>query len=186
VNAFEDIVKLYLEEEGYWVRQSVKVNRITKEDKRNLKKFSMPTPEIDIVAYKAKGNVLLLVEVKSYFDSYGVWYEALTDKSDRGYERFRLFTNEKYRKIITQRLFNEYFAEGLINSKTTVKYGLAAGKIHTYKSGSDEKRIRSYFDSKGWLLFSPKQIQEKVTKLADKSWEDNIATLTAKIILRHL
>ncbi len=36
MNAFEDIIKLYLEEEGYWVRQSVKVHHITKEDKRIL------------------------------------------------------------------------------------------------------------------------------------------------------
>ncbi len=35
MNAFEDIVKIYLEEEGYWVRQSVKVNNITKDDKKH-------------------------------------------------------------------------------------------------------------------------------------------------------
>ena len=66
MNAFEDIVKLYLEEEGYWVRQSVKVNKITREDKRKLNNYSMPTPEIDIVAYKAKENELLLVEVSLF------------------------------------------------------------------------------------------------------------------------
>jgi len=30
MNAFEDIVKLYLEEKGYWVRHSVKVHKIKK------------------------------------------------------------------------------------------------------------------------------------------------------------
>jgi len=52
MNAFEDIVKLYLEEEGYWVRQSVKVHKISKLDKRSLKNSSMPTHEIDMVALR--------------------------------------------------------------------------------------------------------------------------------------
>jgi len=62
MNAFEDIVKLYLEEKGYWVRQSVKVG-ISGDDKKALKLSTMPRPEIDLVALNMKENELLLVEV---------------------------------------------------------------------------------------------------------------------------
>ncbi len=43
---FEDIVRRYLENEGYWVRQSVKVH-ISREDKVAIGTYSMPTPEVD-------------------------------------------------------------------------------------------------------------------------------------------
>ena len=74
MNAFEDIVKVYLEEKGYWVRQSVKVEKITSEDKKAIGLTTMPRPEIDLVALNAKENELLLVEVKSFLNSQGVYF----------------------------------------------------------------------------------------------------------------
>jgi Holliday junction resolvase-like predicted endonuclease len=180
MNAFEDIVKLYLEEEGYWVRQSVKVHKITKEDKRNLKNPSMPTPEIDIVAYKAKKNELLLVEVKSLLHSYGVHFEAVSGIAQEEGKRYKLFTNDLFRQIITDRLTEEYLQLGLINTTTTIKYALAAGKIH---SEWDETNIVKHFSDpkRQWILFSPKQIKDKIKEFANKGWEDNVVIMTAKL-----
>lgn len=56
MNAFEDIVAYYFEEEGYWVRKTVKVN-ISKEEKKLIGLPSMPRPEIDLVALKVKENL---------------------------------------------------------------------------------------------------------------------------------
>ena len=67
MDAFEEIVKLLLETQGYWVRQDVKVN-ITKDDKKSLSNASMPRPEIDLAAFNPARNELMLVEVKSYLD----------------------------------------------------------------------------------------------------------------------
>ncbi|GFN21952.1 hypothetical protein TAMC210_02680 [Thermanaeromonas sp. C210] len=39
MNAFEDIVAYYFEEEGYWVRKSVKVNISKEENKVNWPAF---------------------------------------------------------------------------------------------------------------------------------------------------
>jgi len=64
MNAFENIVRMFLEGKGYWVRQSVKVH-ISKEDKKALRLDTMPRPEIDLVALNVKESELLLVEVKS-------------------------------------------------------------------------------------------------------------------------
>ena len=180
MNAFEDIIKLYLEEEGYWVRQSVKVHKITKEDKRKLKNPSMPTPEIDIVAYKAKENELLLVEVKSLLDSYGVHFEAVSGIDQKEGNRYKLFTNDLFRQIITDRLKEEYLQLGLINTATKIKYALAAGKIH---SEQDETNISKHFSDpkRKWILFSPKQIKDKIREFATKGWEDNVVVMTAKL-----
>lgn len=184
MNAFEDIVRLYLEEEGYWVRQSVKVN-ISKQDKRDIGTYSMPRPEIDLVALNVKENELLLVEVKSYLDSYGVYYGAVSGKVSKKYEekdvkRYRLFNDSKFREIVTERLKEEFLEKGLINKETKVNYALAAGHI---KYPEDEQNIRDYFlKQKGkWILFSEKDIKDKIRKFAEKGWEDNVVTMTAKL-----
>lgn len=181
MNAFEDIVKLCLEEDGYWVRQSVKVRRITKEDKRKLHNSSMPTPEVDIVAYNAKSNQLLLVEVKSFLDSPGVHYEGVAGIDKKDAERYKLFTHDLLRQIITNRLIEEYLQLGLINERTKIKYALAAGHIYSTRKSDDEPKIRDYFEKKGWRLFPPKQIRDKVMELTGKGWEDNLITVTAKL-----
>ncbi|MBL7124714.1 MAG: hypothetical protein ISS51_01280 [Dehalococcoidales bacterium] len=180
MNAFEDIVRLYLEEEGYWVRQSVKVN-ISKQDKRDIGTFSMPRPEIDLVALNVRENELLLIEVKSFLDSYGVYFEAISDEKDVFSKRYRLFTVSIFREVVTKRLREEYLKQGLINENTKINYALAAGNIH---SSADELNIREYFSKpeRGWKLFSPKDIKDKIRKMSEKGWEDNLVTITAKLI----
>ena len=181
MNAFENIIMQYLEEKGYWVRQSVKVD-ISKEDKRALDLPTMPRPEIDLVALNVKENELLLIEVKSLLDSYGVWFEAVSGEDRKFAGRYRLFTNSKFRDIVTKRLREEYLEQGLINEKTKINYALAAGKIH---SSWDESKISDHFSRRGWKLFSPKEIKEKVVELSEKGWEDNLVTMTAKLILKE-
>jgi len=182
MNAFENIIAQYLEAEGYWVRQAVKVE-ISKEDKKSIGLPTMPRPEIDIVALNVKKNELLLVEVKSYLDSYGVYFEAISDKNDPLANRYRLFTDDKLREIVTKRLREEYLEQGLINKNTEVNYALAAGHIHFPE---DVSKIRDHFSKKkeNWILFSPEEIKEKVKELAEKGWEDNPVTMTAKLILK--
>jgi len=181
MNAFENIITQYLEGEGYWVRQSVKVD-ISKEDKQVIGLPTMPRPEIDLVALNVRENELLLVEVKSLLDSYGVYFEAVSDEKDELAKRYRLFTNNTFREIVTERLRKAYLKQGLINENTKINYALAAGNIH---STTDESKINDYFLQKGWKLFSPKKIKDKIKELSQKGWEDNLVTITAKLILRE-
>ena len=179
MNAFEEIVKQYLEAEGYWVRQSVKVE-ISKDDKKAIGLPTMPRPEIDLVALNVKKNELLLVEVKSLLDSYGVWYEAVSGEDKKFAKRYRLFTDSKFREVVTKRLKVEYLGQGLINENTKINYALAAGNIYS----TDESKINEYFSRKGWKLFSPKKIKDKIKELSQKGWEDNLLTIAAKLIQR--
>lgn len=160
MNAFEEIVSLFLEVKGYWVRQSVKVD-ISKEDKKYIGKFSMPRPEVDLVALSVRENELLLIDAKDA-------------------KRYKLFTDTKLREIVTRQLQDEYLKRGLIKQDTKINYALAAGHIFR----GDEPKIAEYFSAKGWELFTPKQISEEIRQLSQKGWEDNLVTMTAKLIQR--
>lgn len=177
MNAFEDIVRRYLEVQGYWVRQSVKVE-ITKAQKVEIGTPSMPRPEIDLVAFNAKKNELVLIEAKSYLDSYGVYYEAIADPKDEGAARYKLFTNETFQRIVTEALVDQYMKCGLIRNRVKVNYGLAAGHIHQ----GHEKPIAEYFRENRWMLITPQQLREFVEQCATKGWEDDVVTMTAKLL----
>ena len=177
MNAFEDIAKRYLEAQGYWVRQSVKVE-ITKAEKVAIGTPSMPRPEIDLVAFNAKKNELVLIEAKSYLDSYGVYYEALTDSNDDGTVRYKLLTNQTFQEVVTKQLIEQYFQLGLVKGKVNVNYGLVAGNIRK----RDEKRIADYFSKNKWLLITPEQLRGFVESLAIKGWEDDVVTMTVKLL----
>ena len=178
MNAFEDIVRRYLEAQGYWVRQSVKVE-ITKEQKVEIGTPTMPRPEIDLVAYKPSKNELVLIEAKSYLDSYGVYYEAVTDPHDTGAARYKLFTNSIFQEIVTETLVDQYLGSGLIKNKVKVNYGLAAGNIHK----GNEKPLADYFRKNSWILITSDQLRKFVEQCATKGWEDDVVTITAKLLL---
>ena len=183
MNAFEDIVKQYLEAEGYWVRHSVKLE-ISPSDKKAIGLPTMPRPEIDLVALDMKQNELLLVEVKSFLDSYGVYFGhneiGVFPPDSWAAKRYRLFANDTFRKVVSRRLKEEFLKNGLINEKTKINYALAAGKFHTSK---DEADTEAFFSKRGWKLFTPKKIKDKIRELAKRGYEDNLATITAKLIL---
>ncbi len=78
---FESIIKTLLENDGFWVRQSFKVN-LTKEEKRDIGKHTIPRPEIDLLAYKPNENIVLAIEAKSYLDSTGVKVSSLIEQHE--------------------------------------------------------------------------------------------------------
>jgi len=140
----------------------------------------MPTPEIDIVALNVKRNELLLLEVKSLLGSYGVHFDAVSGKDKEEGKKYKLFTNAKFMKAVTTQLRKEYLDQGLITQDTKISYGLAAGHIHS----TDEAKIAEYFAEKGWTLFTPTKIKESVRQLSEKGWEDDLVTMTSKLVLK--
>lgn len=144
VDYFESIVKTLLENDGYWVRQSFKVN-LTKEEKRDVGKPTIPRPEIDLLAYKPHVNVAYAIEAKSFLDSPGVIASALSETHKVPEGRYKLFTCDNYREIVLGRLRRDLIASGMADRKTKITLGLAAGKIH---EGGYES-IRNLLHSKG-------------------------------------
>jgi len=179
VDYFEAIIKTLLEHEGFWIRQSFKVN-LTKQEKRDIGKHSIPRPEIDILAFKPEENKIIAFEAKSYLDSPGVKLSELQESYEIPEGRYKLFTCNNYRNIVFSRMKQDLINLGMGTLETKITLGLAAGNV--YQSKSEE--IRSLFDTNGWSFMSPENIRQKVTDLAAKGYENEPSIITAKILMR--
>lgn len=176
---FESIICTLLEAEDYWVRRSFKVN-LTKEEKRETGKHSMPRPEIDLLALHFGRNEVFAIEAKSYLDSPGVKLSLLMEEHEVQEGRYKLFTSERYRSIVLSVLKKDLIARGMANADTKISIGLAAGNVYQGKA----EAMRKFMDQNGWLFWSPEDIKNKVTALAERGYENNPAIITAKILMR--
>ena len=176
---FESIISTLLEAEGYWVRKSFKVN-VTKEEKRQIGKHSIPRPEIDLLAFAFHKNEVLALEAKSFLDSPGVKLTELKEEHEVPEGRYKLFTSERYRSVVLLRLLQDLIDCGMANPDTKISLGLAAGKVYQGQSGP----IRDFMAGKAWLFWSPEDIKQKVMALAERGYENDPAIITAKILMR--
>ena len=178
MDQFEAILGTLLRADGYWVWHSYKVN-LTPEEKRAIGKPSMPRPEIDLLALKFSSNTILALEAKSYFDSGGVSLSSLMEVHTVPEGRYKLFTSDAYREIVFHGLLRQLIENGMANSNTTIKLGLAAGRI--YRNEADQ--VSEYMNSRGWSFWSPTDVKDKLQALAQKGYENDAAIMTAKILL---
>lgn len=177
MNSFEQLVAFLLNQEGFWTLIDYKVN-LSKDEKKEIGKSSMPRPEIDILAYKPNENTLYWVECKSYLDSGGVRITDLFLSAENANNRFKVFTLPKYRKIISEALIRQVVAQGLAVDNPKIYYCLVAGNIFK----GEKSRVKAHFDENGWLLFDNEWIKEKLKRVSKIGYEDNIAVIVSKII----
>ena len=177
MESFESIIRKLLESENYWTKQSYRVE-LTIEEKRLLGKPTMPRIELDLIAYQPEKDELLVLEVKSFLDTKGVDYRDLIDKSRRDHSKYKLFVYEDYRRIVLERLKCQLLSDGLINKSTKVKLGLAAGNIVNNQTDS----LNKLFSENGWFLWTPKSIKQKLNKLSNHRYDDDVVTQLVKIL----
>lgn len=176
---FESIVCDLLEAAGHWVRRSFKVD-LTREEKRSVGRHSMPRPEIDILAYRQDRDELLVIEAKSFLDSPGVSLDQLKEAHEQPTGRYKLFTCRRYREVVFERLRIELINQHMISSRTRLRLGLAAGKVHRKESD----QVKAFMQERGWYFLSPEDIREQVMRFSELGYESNPAIITAKILLR--
>ncbi len=107
MDAFETIIGQLLTENMYWIKHSVKID-LSPEEKRSINKPSTPRPEIDIAAYKVNTDTLYLLEVKSFLDSPGVYYDEVAIEQDEQSGRYKLLTTKNYRQVLSERLKQDW------------------------------------------------------------------------------
>ncbi len=180
MDAFESVIATILDRDGFWVRTSYKV-LLTKADKREINRPSSPRWELDAVAYRPADNILWVVECKSYLDSRGVGFKGL-DPATGGTSRYKLFNEPETRAVIFQRLLEQLTELGSIQPNSKVTLCLAAGKIIS----KDADRIKSLFSQNGWLLFDRDWIIKRLLELAADGYDNSVASVTAKLLLRKL
>ena len=177
---FETIVARVLEEDGYWVRRGVRAN-LSKADKVRLGKPSLPRPEVDLVAYKARSNELVFFEVKSYLDSPGVKV-AMLEQADEweSSNRYKLLTLKDYQRVVTATICKEYVAQGLIRPKPKIRFGLAIGNA----PNGELPAIKKLAAKHGWVYLAPDQIRKSIQRLASGPYENSPIVVTAKVLAR--
>ena len=75
----------------------------------------------------------------------------------------------------------QFEQQGLCQAKPKVVLCLAAGMVRT---DVDEEIIRSHFKEKGWLFMGPSWIRGQLESLAQSGYENSIAVVVAKVLLR--
>ncbi len=170
-----------LEREGYWVRNSFKVE-LTKGEKRAIGIPSSPRWEIDLVAFNAKENIILAVECKSYFNSQGVSLKYFTKPPSIFTNRMKLFNGKKLRRIVLARMKKQMVKDGLCNESSEVQLCLATGKI---SSDSERVKVKELFIKREWKLYDDEWIADKVKAFASLGYENDVAAVVAKIILKN-
>jgi len=177
MDAFEWLIKTFLERDGFWVRSSYKVN-LTKQDKAAIGRPSCPRWKIDLVAYKAADNELRLVECRSYLDSLGVRFSDFSGTEPA--DRYKLFKDATLRDVVTKRLIAELVKCGSCLPKPRSFLCLAAGKM---RNESDRRMLREHFKGSGWLLWDDEWIRTALTQMSKGSYEDDVASVVAKLLL---
>ncbi len=181
MDAFESLMATLLEREGYWVRSSFKVE-LTKGEKRAIDRPSTARWELDLVAFNAKENKVLVIECKSYFNSPGVNMKYFGKEKTVYTNRMKLFNGKKLRRIVLARMKKQMVKDGLCKESSKVQLCLATGRI---SSDSEREKIKELFIKRGWKLYDDKWIAEKVKAFASLGYENDVAAVVAKIILRN-
>ena len=178
MDAFESLIAMLLKRDGFWTTTSFKVD-LTKAEKREVGKPSLPRPEIDVLAYRGATNHLLVVECKSFLDSTGVHFAEGTLQPPK---RYKLFSDSTYRKVVLRGLKRQCVKTGFCRPDPTVELCLAAGHV---ANRIDRAALGRNFDDNQWRLFDEEWVIAAIKKAAKAGYENDVAHVVAKIILRR-
>jgi hypothetical protein len=129
---------------------------------------------------KGRANIIRVVECKSYLDSRGVGLSAFDGRDSKGGSRFKLLLRDDWRSVVEQQLLLELQGKGLTEKSPQITWCLAAGKV----KGTDEPALERWFSERGWQFWGPGWIAEHARALAKTKYENDVATIMSKIILR--
>jgi len=178
MDSFESIVKTIFENNGYWAKTGFKVN-LTKEEKQKIGRPSSPRWELDIVAFKGGTNEILVIECKSFLDSYGVKADSL--RSGKGKERYKLFNDKILRDVVFASLKNQLVDSRACPKNITIKLCLVAGKV---ASKRDREALAEHSKKNNWCFYSDEWIKKELIRLAKIGYENEIAIVATKILTR--
>ena len=176
MDAFESLVALLLQWEGYWTTTSFKVE-LTGAEKRAIGRPTTPRWEIDVVAYRGSTNEILAVECKSFLHSTGVIFRGGCFEPQ---QRYKLFSDRRTRDVVLDRLARQLVASKACRRSPSVKLCLAAGKI---ARKSDRKALAKHFAKRGWGLLDEEWIQARLKSVSGMGYQNDVAHIVAKLLL---
>lgn len=177
MEAFEHLVKAYLEGLNYVVTSNVKFHVRRKTKKKAYDEYQTHGYEMDLVA--ARHNSLRLASVKSFLGSRGVnrqGFEELADPRKRtDFGGYRVFNDVALREEI-QRVAHQRYGYPLRH----ISFGLYVGKFAT---SEDERAIRCYLTSIGVEVVGLRNIVGNLIDLGnEKTYDDDPVIVTVKAL----
>jgi hypothetical protein len=180
MDAFEQIAARLFEVQGYWTRIGYAVE-LTKQQKSDLGKPSLPRPQLDIVAFKPSANEILVVECKSYLDSYGVRFEDFHGKDDAEKDVYKMFNRRRLREVVLAAVVDQLQREGLVTATNpTVRLVLVAGK-HIRRQRAQAPRV---VQSQRVDTRDSTGVISGLRAFADRGYENDVITLVTKLLTR--
>jgi hypothetical protein len=179
MDAFEQIVARVFDRDGYWIKQSFKVD-LTGDEKRRIGTHSMPRPEIDLLAFRPGENLVHVIECKSYLDNPGVTVKSF--QNGIAQERFKIFNDSNRRQIIFDALRRQLTKDKICSDGVNLKLGLVTGKIRQ----NERAALKQFFQEKGWRLWDDEWLSDRLKKFSKDLYEDSIVDMTVKIISRQM
>jgi hypothetical protein len=182
MDAFEQIVAMLIEREGYWTRLSYRVE-LTAEDKAEIRRPSCPRWELDLIALRPQENALLVLECKSLLDSIGVQARDLVEDDDSDAKgRYKLFTEPTLRRVVMRRLQTQLQQERLACEGLKLRLGMAVGK---FKNAANRNQLKELFGNNDWLLLDEDWLRAGLRSAASAGYENDIAFVVSKLLLRE-
>jgi hypothetical protein len=178
MEAFEQIVARVFDRQGYWIKQSYKVD-VTKEEKRLIGTPDMPRVEIDLLAFRPNENVVHVIECKSYLDSRPIAIDCFKAGQKRA-ARFKLFNDSNRRAIVFEALQRQLVADSICREGVTLRLGLVAGNVHP----SHRLDLKALFELAGWDLWDDIWVAQKLRDFSSGLYENSLVDITAKLIER--
>jgi hypothetical protein len=83
--------------------------------------------------------------------------------------------------VVLQTLVQQFVRAGFCSPNPIVTFGLAAGKVHP---AGCEDWMRSFFQDRQWQFMGPTQIRNEASELRDCNYENTVAAVVAKLLLR--
>jgi hypothetical protein len=182
VDAFESLVGTLLEHHGFWIRPSFKVE-LTAAEKQAIDRPSSPRWELDLVAYRASTNDVLMIECKSYLDSSGVRIGALNGDEGGFAKRFKLFNDAALLRVVRRRLVLQLVDGGFCRRRPKVTLCLAAARIVNEVHRAALKRL---FRRKRWLLLDDGWLKGSLMMVAAGGYQNDIASVVAKLLVNRV
>ena len=174
MEAFEHVVKILVESQGYVATTNVKffVRRKTKKKVRD--EYQTHGYELDIVA--ARADSLILGSVKSFFGSKGVSTVGFLELHGAVHEDqkgYKVFNDSELRDQI-----REVAAKRYGYPVSAIRYALYVGR---FKSG-DEQPIRTYLGTLGIEVFANPEICAGLRRSLVGTYTDDPVVMTLKAL----
>jgi hypothetical protein len=174
MEAFEHVVKILVESQGFVASTNVKFPVRRKTQKKAHDEFQTHGYEMDIVA--ARADRLILGSVKSFFGSKGV--------STRGFRHLHRADHEDQRGY---KVFNDSALREQITAVAAARYGYNPSAVRYalyvgHFMNGHEKPIRSYLTTLGIEVLSNAEICSGLRKMLVATYTDDPVVMTLKAL----